>query len=853
MKRFIFILAFAIFAINSISQTVTTGAYVLESDNVALYGNVTHDANYLARFEYGTTTDCTDGTTISTHHTASGVVSHTIKKASLTIGVIYYYKLTVSTDYSNYPFQGLPVLSFTLPKEKPTTQASNISFGTISDNSIQVSFDRGNGDYMIIIAKQTNSINSTDSDLNGNEYTGANNNIGSAPEISTQTGEFVVYNGNTPTSGTVNIEGLESGTRYYFRAYEYNNSTTNTLYNSTTSATNPKSTTTTGPANWIGTTTNWNSGSNWSSSIVPSNNTDVAIPSGVANMPNISSSTFYCKDLTIKAGASLTITDGATLNATGNALLESPSNTGMPGTIHEYGTLNVTGTSTTQRYISDQTWHYFSSAVGGATVPDWESYYIAYFNEPTSAWVRIRNNTTEFNAGQGYELNRMNAPTLISLSGTFNKGEVIVSNLTNSGDQDSNQESDDGWNLVGNPYPSSIDMSSSGFDRTNIDASIYVLENGTTHTYVIGSGGDEEAKHIAPMQGFFVHAHSATGSVTFTDAMQTTNSVSYKSEQKTNNSKIISLVVASEKHSSKSYFAYVENATEKFDSEYDGYKLLGSNDSVPEVYSYLKDSTMISVNSYSLDTVNSITSKGFSYWLGVKKGISTQLTFSLSNLDKIPDNVDIFIYDRISKKETNLLYQDYSFTTSDNDDSTRFELIIFPKIIEMESISISTDLVNDSIEVNTTSQLSAQTEPTNASNKTVTWSVNNSSIASIDSNTGVLSAINDGIATIKATANDGSGVFGEISITVYNRTSIETTAAEKQIKFYPNPTNGIIKLESNSDNCKYTVYNSLGSIVKKGEFISSGILNLSDSENGVYYIEFIQNNTKQIELLIKEN
>ena len=56
--------------------------------------------------------------------------------------------------------------------------------------------------------------------------------------------------------------------------------------------------------------------------------------------------------------------------------------------------------------------------------------------------------------------------------------------------------------------------------------------------------------------------------------------------------------------------------------------------------------------------------------------------------------------------------------------------------------------------------------PGNANNKSVTWSSSDSAIASVD-NSGKVTARASGTATIRATANDGSGVFASCSVVVF--------------------------------------------------------------------------------------
>jgi len=65
-----------------------------------------------------------------------------------------------------------------------------------------------------------------------------------------------------------------------------------------------------------------------------------------------------------------------------------------------------------------------------------------------------------------------------------------------------------------------------------------------------------------------------------------------------------------------------------------------------------------------------------------------------------------------------------------------------------------------------TLQLTAKVTPELATNSAVTWSIEKGDNVASISETGLLTAINDGVVTVKATAKDGSGVYAELSITV---------------------------------------------------------------------------------------
>ena len=69
------------------------------------------------------------------------------------------------------------------------------------------------------------------------------------------------------------------------------------------------------------------------------------------------------------------------------------------------------------------------------------------------------------------------------------------------------------------------------------------------------------------------------------------------------------------------------------------------------------------------------------------------------------------------------------------------------------------------LNVDGTLRLTATVEPSNATNKAVTWSSNDTNVAEVN-DTGLVTAKSAGKVTITATATDGSGVSGSIEITV---------------------------------------------------------------------------------------
>ncbi len=82
--------------------------------------------------------------------------------------------------------------------------------------------------------------------------------------------------------------------------------------------------------------------------------------------------------------------------------------------------------------------------------------------------------------------------------------------------------------------------------------------------------------------------------------------------------------------------------------------------------------------------------------------------------------------------------------------------------ITVSGAESATTVVNGS-----TLQMSVSVLPVDATDQTVTWSkTNGTGTATINSSTGLLTATGVGTVTVRATANDGSAIYGELEITV---------------------------------------------------------------------------------------
>ncbi len=124
---------------------------------------------------------------------------------------------------------------------------------------------------------------------------------------------------------------------------------------------------------------------------------------------------------------------------------------------------------------------------------------------------------------------------VLTYKGLLNQGNLTVTTpygaATGFLSYSNKAESNDGFNLVGNPYPSAIDWelsggSSSAIALTNINSTIYILNPVTKNYGTYTKGGittGAGTQYIASGQGFFVKANAANPTITFTEAAKATD------------------------------------------------------------------------------------------------------------------------------------------------------------------------------------------------------------------------------------------------------------------------------------------------------------------------------------------
>ncbi|WP_188363228.1 hypothetical protein, partial [Flavobacterium orientale] len=142
-----------------------------------------------------------------------------------------YYIAAFEFNGSNYPIyqkDNPALISFTTPlPPAPTVATTNLNFTSVEGNSFRIQWTNGNGLRRIALMSQQAPIASLPQ--NGVQYT-AHSNFMQATEIAP--GEKIIYDGN---ASSVEVSGLEIGTTYYVRLFEYNGTESLTNYLTTSS------------------------------------------------------------------------------------------------------------------------------------------------------------------------------------------------------------------------------------------------------------------------------------------------------------------------------------------------------------------------------------------------------------------------------------------------------------------------------------------------------------------------------------------------------------------------------------------------------------------------------------------
>jgi len=415
--------------------------------------------------------------------------------------------------------------------------------------------------------------------------------------------------------------------------------------------------------------------------------------------------------LTIETGATmnvypvvgqLTVND-LTVNAGGAINLKSASDATATGSLITNGiVIGAVGTMNAERWLRTD-WSYFSIPFPTAS----ESLFnpvlnpsvsnTMYYNESANlypipsvpapldifhpdslkrGWNFVAN-AAILNLGTGYITNENVEKTVTFTNATgeaFNTQDKSITLTYNNNDNNTNctpQDIYDGWNLIGNPYPSAVDADLLTF--TNVDRCIYYWDGAKYIYYINGSGSNlwsgtntngGGVDKIPAMQAFFVHANAAAPTVTFhnADRVHATQNY-YKSNNIAGN--IVRLKITNGTLTDDCLIHLNANATNDYDGDYDALKLFASSGLMNNIYTYSNNNRM-AINSLSLNNYPTTIPVGLKCETGNYTISASEVTF---------ENMFVFLKDKSNNNMINLRTQTLNFDYTQVDEiSDKFEI-----------------------------------------------------------------------------------------------------------------------------------------------------------------------------------
>ncbi len=375
-------------------------------------------------------------------------------------------------------------------------------------------------------------------------------------------------------------------------------------------------------------------------------------------------------NIVVRAGAGLTVNSGVTLETISGIILESNS-TSYASLISD-GT--ITGSIAYERHVNQTAASggndLITPPVTGQSFTDFIAnndnivsntgntlYLFGPFDKTLGSYVTYGSTeSATLSSGVGYRAATTDNGSL-RFEGTANQSTVIQ-NVFNSGPAYSQ------WNLVGNPYPSYLNVQDFLYDNTAIldatNVGIYGYDGDASDGWVIYNLNTTDANTvITPGQGFFVAVES-DASIEFTPSMRRHgNTDDFIAGRDVNANHHLRLLMSSQNNSYRTDFYFNANSTNELDPGYDA-TLFGNSAGAFGLYSGLiegDDSLKLAIQSLPLEFL----SDGM-VPLGLNANAGEQLTISIDVLN-LPNGVEVYLLDTLTNTSTQLNTTDYVFTT----------------------------------------------------------------------------------------------------------------------------------------------------------------------------------------------
>jgi uncharacterized protein YfiM (DUF2279 family) len=285
----------------------------------------------------------------------------------------------------------------------------------------------------------------------------------------------------------------------------------------------------------------------------------------------------------------------------------------------------------------------------------------------------IDNITAPIENGVGYFTYFIPNSTLIDAEGSFHQGPKLWNlSHTNSG----TDARHDGWNLIGNPYPSAIDWNSqTGWAKSNVANAVYAFSSvtGQYTAYINGVGIGEFNGQIASAQAFWVKAESSGASVAINESAKIdVNGVFLRSSNANTESLVrIRLNTPQENIWDETVVGFHSGADEGFDAHLDAWKFFASNEQLPNIATrpLNDDSRALAISMLPLPEEDTVVD------LVIRSGSQTQFTLVNTLVDSYESEICLVLEDRELENRVSFNQNEsYSFSVGEMPLEERFAL-----------------------------------------------------------------------------------------------------------------------------------------------------------------------------------
>ncbi|WP_338792667.1 LamG-like jellyroll fold domain-containing protein [Bernardetia sp. MNP-M8] len=312
------------------------------------------------------------------------------------------------------------------------------------------------------------------------------------------------------------------------------------------------------------------------------------------------------------------------------------------------------------------TFFQYEESNAGATSSAYFNPFISNYKVPTTANLTVT---------RGYQANISTGVT-VDLNGTLNNGSQSIS-VTNSG----GGFSQEGYNLVGNPYPSPIDWELVLLASTGVEDAVYIdipvnQYQGIFAEYVNGVSNNGGKKEIASMQGFFVRTLGG-GTVNMNNGVRLSTDTRFYKTTETENLKEGLIRIALKKGNSldETTIYFESGATPNFDGKYDAAKLHKMNSASPTLYSYNENTETAETEYFAINGLGRFDSDQ-SLPLAMNILTDGEYEITLRSMKYFHSKHELYLYDSLTDSLHNLKAEgDYKFEATKGNEVKRFVLL----------------------------------------------------------------------------------------------------------------------------------------------------------------------------------